>query len=163
MTTVVAMKAIKPKRLKVDAFTQEWNKVLDDTAQHKLKPDIQSTIQTFKRKPDVEVKDTSKGNQLSRAVYIEDEIYFYLARGTRIRWALMSRDWRSKTKPKRIPAGHGQGRAIVVGRRAMQARGIAPRPGIKAREFDILIAKKRNRGFVKDVHKATVRAAKRAF
>ena len=157
------MKAIKPKRLKVGVFEHEWRKVLDKTANQVLKPDMESTVQTFNRKPKVEVEDTSKGNQLSKAAFIEDEIYFYLARGTRLRWALMSRDWRSKTKPRRIPAKRGRGRAVIAGRRAMQARGLGPRPGIKARNPDKLIAKKRNKGFIRDVHKATVRAAKRAF
>lgn len=172
MTTVVAMKAIKPKKLNMDVFRAEWNKVLDDTAQNKLRPDFAETIQTFELKPPIKIINRPRAESgqfvalngaLYRAVYILYEVYFYLARGTRIRWAVMSRDWRSKTKPGRIPSGPGRGHFVIVGKLKMQRRGIRPRPGIKARNFDILIAKKRNRGFVKDVEKATRQAANRAF
>lgn len=172
MTATVAIKPIKPKKgPDKQVFIDAWNEVLDQTART-LKKDEESTVRTFKSKPKVNVAQSrgsigrflsSKSGDLFRAVYVDNEIYFYLSRGTKVRWALMSSDWRSKTRPRRIPAGRGRGRAVVMGRRAMMARGIGPRPGIKARKFDKMIARKRNKPFIRDVRRATRSASRKAF
>jgi hypothetical protein len=74
--------------------------------------------------------------------------WWYLELGTRIRWALMSKDWRSKTIPGgHLTSGTGQGRVIIAGRRAMTMRNIPARPGIKARNWRAAVIKMRSRQF----------------
>jgi hypothetical protein len=65
--------------------------------------------------------------------------YGWLDRGTRVRWAIMSGNWRSKTRPGYITSYRGAGRVLVAGKRRMRR----PRPGIKAREFSPTIFKRR--------------------
>jgi hypothetical protein len=75
----------------------------------------------------------------------------WLDEGTKIRWALMSPDWESKTQVRVYGSGSGSGRVLIAGRRAMEARGIAPRPGIEAREWTLAIVKRRKDKFRKRV------------
>lgn len=63
----------------------------------------------------------------------------WLDHGTRIRWAIMSGNWRSKTRPGYVTSYKGAGRVVAVGRRRVRR----PRPGIKAREWSPTIFKRR--------------------
>lgn len=87
------------------------------------------------------------------------EKWIYLDQGTRIRWALMSKGFKAKTKPGNFRSGTGKGGAVIVGRRAMQKRNIAPRPGIQARQWSELIAKRRERPFVRAMEGVYARIA----
>ena len=61
--------------------------------------------------------------------------WWWLEAGTRIRWAVMSKPFRAKTRRAWLNSRTGRGGPVIVGRRAMRARGIAPRPGIPARNW----------------------------
>lgn len=87
----------------------------------------------------------------------------YLDEGTAIRWALMSSDWKSKTKPGKLKSGRGKGRPVLIGRRAMQKRNIPPRPGIEAREWTPLIQKRRKPKFTRGMVSAMQRGSKRLY
>ena len=72
--------------------------------------------------------------------------YGWVDRGTRIRYATMSGDWKSKTKPNVISSYAGRGRVLFVSRKR-------PRPGIEARNFrDIIMRRMQARaaGAVRD-------------
>lgn len=56
----------------------------------------------------------------------------WLDKGTSVRYALMSKDWRSKTKPGYITSYQGAGHMVFVSRKH-------PRPGITARQFSRII------------------------
>lgn len=155
----VMLTSIKPKKMQVASILREQEKALDKFAKQELTRDFHSTVKTFRRRPKVQMKSEPG----KRTVFIEDEIYFYLSEGTRIRWALMSRNWRSKTRPGRIPAGPGRGYAVIVGRRNMLRRGRGPRPGIKARKYDVQIVKKRRAAFNFVMGKAVAEGAAKAF
>lgn len=71
----------------------------------------------------------------------------WLEFGTRIRWALMSSDWKSKTRRAWLGSGRGAGRVLIAGKRAMMRRHIKPRPGIQARNFLAEVNKARSRKF----------------
>ena len=78
------------------------------------------------------------------------EKWWYLELGTRIRWALMSSDWRSKTgrsRRARLRSSRGRGRVLIVGKRAMTRRNIRPRPGIRARNWRAEVNRLRSRKF----------------
>jgi len=87
----------------------------------------------------------------------DDEVMAHLNFGTDTRWAVMSNDWASKTSPGRLSSSSGQGHVVVRGRQAMQARGIRPKPGIKARAWDKAIAKQRRGPFKRNMQEAIKR------
>ncbi len=92
---------------------------------------------------------------MSVEVYTTDDLYRWIDKGTPKRWAVMSRDWRSKTKPRFIGSGPGQGRKRIVGKAAMIKAGYkTPKPGIEARNFSLVIKRRHSKPFKKDVKEA---------
>lgn len=84
------------------------------------------------------------GNAFVR-ISTDNDIFRYLDEGTDERWAIMNKPYVPKTRPgggyksgtgTRTYNKHGYYTAIV-GRRAMQAKGIPPMPGIEARNWTI--------------------------
>ena len=73
--------------------------------------------------------------------------WWYLEEGTEIRWALMSSDWRSKTRRAQLRSYGGGGRVLIAGRKAMTKRNIRPRPGIEARNWRAEVIRLRSRKF----------------
>lgn len=163
MTVRVSVTAIKPKKMDPMVFVREWQTVAHDFADGPLRRDFDATQRTFRRKFPVVVRDESGRNRIAWACLVDGEIYVYISEGTGIRWAVMSSDWRSKTQPGRMKPGRGRGRVVIAGRRAMTARNIRPRPGIKGRKFDKQIAKKEQAPFVRKVQQVTERASQRLF
>ena len=168
MTVVIAMKAIKPKRLKVDAIRLEiLNELRKEGTVHRKelnkttatwkgeRPKMESLFGLSKGDATVVTGPTGSDKAVNKWVWLND--------GTKIRWALMSNDWRSKTTPRRFKSGRGRGRVVVAGKRYMLRHGIPPRPGIKAREWTVLLTKRRKRPFTRRMIKAMQRAAKKAF
>lgn len=127
-----ALKALRIAPAKILEATREGNK---KAAQETLGY-FDKTVSTWRRKPifGMDIDLTPGGSKI--AVGTPSGVYHFISDGTSIRWAVMSADWESKTQPGIIPAQPGRGRVLIAGRQAMQARNIAPRPGIEAREFD---------------------------
>jgi hypothetical protein len=73
--------------------------------------------------------------------------WMYLEEGTKIRWAVMGKGFKPKTRRAWLNSMKGKGGAVIVGKRAMMARGIRPRPGIKARNWLAEVNKERSRKF----------------
>jgi len=67
-------------------------------------------------------------------VLTKDKPYFFVNDGTRVRRALMSPDFISKSQPRRLPQRAGRGGVVYISRKLNL-------PGIQAREFDKIIAK----------------------
>lgn len=162
MPEVFQLKVIKPKKLKVDAIRLELLNALRAEGRD-IKKEYEKTTKTWKRKPNFETLIGLTGKDASVLVGTDSSVYKFVDEGTRIRWALMSADWKSKTKPKKIGSTRGSGRVIIAGRRAMQRRNIKPRPGIKAREFSETIRKQRRKKFTRRMVKAMQQGAKKAF
>lgn len=83
--------------------------------------------------------------------------------GTNTRWAVMSKDFQPKTSVRRLSTRSGSGRTVIRGRKAMTARGIRPRPGIKARKFSEEIVAQRQRPFADRVQNAIDLAANNLY
>lgn len=166
MPEVLLVKAIKPKKLRTQPFRREIQKALKAEAE-KLKREFRKTTKTWRRKPKftqlAPVRGVEHTGEAAVLVGTDDPIYRYLDQGTRIRWAVMSRDWQSKTSPRMIGSRPGRGRVVIAGKRAMLKRGIRPRPGIKAREFAKTIQKLRERPFKRRMEQAMKRAAEQVF
>lgn len=109
---------------------------------------MQKTTKTWKHKPTFAKDEIHTTEQIGVTVgpdlkTLPGRVWMFLDGGTKIRWAVMSGDWKSKTRPNFLGSGRGRGRAVIWGRRAMQKRGIAPRPGIRARHWSEAIHKLR--------------------
>jgi hypothetical protein len=89
--------------------------------------------------------------------------FVWLDEGTSIRWALMSSNWRSKTKPGKLRSGRGKGSVVIAGRRAMQRRNIRPRPGIKARNWTLTLQRQRRKPFTRAMIAATNRGLENLY
>lgn len=81
--------------------------------------------------------------------------WFWLDGGTEVRYAIMSRDWRSKTTPGFIGSGPGRGRKVFVDVDN-------PQPGIEARGWGVKILKEFRPEFVAAMKAALAAGAKRA-
>lgn len=161
MAVSVEFKPIIPKELNIKAYSDAATKLLKQEAKI-IKREFSKTTKTFNNPVKFAERNTSTRSQLSRLVFASDKQYFFVTRGTRIRWALMSQDFNAKTSARVIGSRRGRGRAVIIGKRAMQARNIAPRPGIKAREFDLEIVKRRQPKFVRNANKAFNLATRKA-
>ncbi len=112
------------------------------------------TYRTWKSKPGFQITNATNRQKISVRTGSNDDKMFWLDDGTRVRWALMSPDWVSKTRPRAIGSRGGSGRVIIAGKRAMIARGIGPRPGIKARQFTREIVVRRQKPYTKAMTRA---------
>jgi len=73
--------------------------------------------------------------------------FMWLDEGTSVRWALMSGNWRSKTRVGSWKSGAGAGRVLFAGKKAFKRRKMQPRPGIKARRWTKMAHKERTKPF----------------
>ncbi len=148
-----AAKAIIPKKMRLNPFEKFLLARMEGFADGVINNSFQLTSLTWKKeKPAYGRISKKKKKELSVTVGVLKDTkgnrkWIWLNGGTSLRWALMSSDWKSKTKPRRLKSGRGQGRVVIVGRRAMQARGIRPRPGIKERGWIDIIEKKTSKPF----------------
>lgn len=131
------IRPIKPKPMKLNVLKDATEKGLDRGAKI-VQKSFQETMGTFKRKHPVRINR----RKAYRFIWVDDRVYSFINYGTSIRWAVMSSDWRSKTRPGSIRPRSGRGKPVVIGRRAMTRRGISPKPGIRARRFDKAIVER---------------------
>lgn len=81
----------------------------------------------------VETGPDIKGGNLVASVYTEDGPYFWLDRGTAVRYATMHRGFKAKTKVRSFSSSAGVGGVAYVSRKTA-------RDGIEAREWTELAA-----------------------
>ena len=95
-------------------------------------PQFEKTVRTWTHQPRFTPQRMTRGWGVSI-----DPLYPYkwVNEGTRVRYATMSADWSSKTKPNVIASYRGSGRMLFVSRKR-------PRPGIKARNFQDIILRR---------------------
>jgi hypothetical protein len=165
MPDVFRIQALKPKLLQVDNIRNEILKELrgegnDLKAEFEKttagwdgdKPSFEPKVVLNSREAGVSVGPTGNEKGVNKWGWLND--------GTPIRWAVMSNDWKSKTKPGNLGSGGGSGRVVIAGRRAMTQRNIQPRPGIKARGWTKTIGRQNTRRFPNRITMAIRRAKK---
>jgi hypothetical protein len=139
MPVVIETKAIRPKKLKVEQILALLGDFVQTEGEIEQK-EYQKTTRTWRDKPDHEL-DFSRTKQEIKALNLTDNrIYYFLHEGTRVRYAVLSRDWKSKTTPRRLSSGQGRGRVVLISKKF-------PQPGIKAREWTDVIIRKRKRPY----------------
>lgn len=110
-----------------------------------FKKELAKTVETWQGDvPTFNINEVQSGDGISVEVVpvgSQEAVnkWIYLDRGTSIRWAVMSPDWKSKTTPNMFQSGAGRGSVLIRGRGAMTSHGIAPRPGIDARNWTLMV------------------------
>lgn len=164
MAELVQVKAIKPKAMKLKevrlellnamrAEGKETQKLYEQTVAtwQGDKPFFESLISLMHN--DATVLTGPNGSEMAL------KKFKFLDEGTSKRYAIMSKDWRSKTRPGVLRSGRGAGRVVVVGRRRMKR----PRPGIRARGWTEKIGQQRRRPFTAAMIKAKNRGLDRLY
>ena len=133
--TVIAPPAIRARlpRRKITNSLRRFNT--------KVKRDFDKTMATWKDHPAYKKEVHFRTGEATAKVSVTDKVVSALDGGTKIRWALLSRGWQSKTRPGFVGSGPGAGRVLMRGR-AMRKAGVPAGPGIKARGWSKIIAKK---------------------
>ena len=158
----IRIKSIKPKSMDVKGYRTIITKQLR-TEGTKIEKELLKPTKTWKeRVPFKKTLRTEKASAVMR-VATSEKRYVLLTLGTRKRWAVMSSDFRSKTKVRSLSARQGRGSTVIRGQRAMSQRNIAPRPGIKARHFTDEVVKVRSAIFFRNMRRAMNKAAKGTF
>jgi hypothetical protein len=122
--TNALQKALKATEAQIAAANELTAKDLERRALQLFK----GTVKNWKH--DVEfVSDIDFGpDGVTIIAGTDDQVYFYLDRGTQVRRAVMSLDWQSKTRPGSLQSGPGRGRVVFISKKISL-------PGIKARNF----------------------------
>jgi len=152
MSLTISIKQIKKTTMKVDAIRLEvLNALHAEAAVHRRelnkttatwegdKPTFQSIISTEGGNLQAITGPAGEGKGAQKWVWLND--------GTKVRYATMSSDWQSKTKPKWFGSGGGRGRMLFV-------RKDRPRPGIKARGWSEALSLTRQNAFRKAIFDA---------
>lgn len=151
---IVTRRIGKKTAFKSSVFREEIDATMNIMARS-MELDFERTVATWNDKPKFKKEVTRKGGNPTISVTTTDPIYFYVDNGTRVRRALMSDDWKSKTTPEVIGSGKGKGHVVFISKHLKL-------PGIKARHFSKNIAKKWKPEFQRQIKNALARAARRA-
>lgn len=100
-------------------------------------------------------KRIGRGLAISGLITTGSTPFAYVEVGTRYRLRAMTRDFRPKTRPGVLGSGPGAGGAAGWFRR--------PRPGIKARNFRDIIARKRYKPFADNIEDALIKVIIRSL
>ncbi len=152
--SVFLFKAVKPKQLSVASVRGNILNALLSERRHAIEL-LNQTITTFTNPPAMVGDISYKGGDVAMIAGPSgnDEAvknWHRLDKGTSVRYAVMSRDWQSKTARGRLQSGRGAGRVVARGRRAVPN----PMPGIQARGWTPMINKMMKRGFQRKIQRA---------
>jgi hypothetical protein len=151
MADIWQFKAVKPRQLRSARVRANILNALKDEGNYAVSL-LNQTIATWEGKPKMEALIGYKGGDVSMiAGPTGDEHnvrkWHLLDDGTKIRYAVMSRNWQSKTRPGRLQAGAGRGRVVARGRKY-------PMPGIVARGWTPIINRMMKKGFKRKIQEA---------
>jgi len=153
------MRAIRPKKFEPYVFRQKWEQSFRDVGAKAVRR-YDKTVETWEGdKPAFKVH-VSYVSWLWLKVELEGpeqgiKKWNWLNKGTRVRRALMSPDWQSKTAPNDYQSGTGQGKVVFISKDLEL-------PGIKARRWSKMADKEFRPEFKQKVQAATNEAAKRS-
>lgn len=158
---VTRIKPIIPSKMQIGRIRLELLNALRKEGREMAK-DFQQTTSTWNgAKPDFKPNISLAGGDAS--VIVEPtgskkgiNKWNWLDQGTRVRRALMSPNWKSKTKPGRLRSGGGAGHVVFISKKLR-------RPGIKARGWSKTIGRQNTRRFQKRMGLAVTRGAKLAY
>lgn len=150
--TTLTPKAFKPKEIRF-ALLEE-----NEKAGEELVALFEKTVQTWEgERPGFELVRKLTGDTVSLEVVLTGsdmaiKKWFWLNRGTRVRYAILSSDWQSKTTPGELDSGEGSGRVVRIDMNN-------PQPGIEARGWTKIIVAKFKGKYYARMQKAMRRGA----
>jgi hypothetical protein len=154
----MAFKTIKPKgkfdpKVFIDKFTEAMEYIVDEFAES-----YRQSYKTWQHKPYFQSKVYSTSDEIIGMTWTtgqpsKSNPYPWIERGTKVRYALLSPDWQSQTKPGKLVSSPGRGKVILVSR-------AHPRPGIKARNFTSIVKKNALKSFPRRMEGALNSAVK---
>jgi len=155
----VLFKAVKPSKLKEKEFRLEFLNEMRK-AGTAVRRDYKKTTQTWHGdKPRFEQLVSLSGGGPTLVIEVTGghgaDKWFWLDRGTKVRYATMSMNFRAKTRPGVLSSSGGRGGVLYVNRKR-------PRPGIKARKWTIIIVRMWTPRFKRRMEGAMRRAAKKS-
>ena len=117
--------------------------LVKETGELMINQDMASAIETWQHRSAIHFETRLRLNAKSITVSIstDDEVFNYVEGGTHIRHAVMDRNFVPKTTPGSLRSARGNGRMVYVN------EGISL-PGVDARNFYELSAKKQRAAFV---------------
>lgn len=151
---MITMRVIRPSKLNDAVFRAEANVAVERTLKA-IQAGYDKTEATWKDKALFTKTITNTAIEIIGQYMTDDKIVRFLDEGTRVRYATLSPDWKSKTQVRWIGSGPGSGRVLFVSRKH-------PRPGIKARRWTEEIKKAVMPLFKTEAQEAYKRAAKRS-
>ncbi len=155
----VFFKGIKPSKLRDDVFRLESLNTMRK-AGTAVRRDYKKTTATWKgSKPNFDQLVSLAGGGPTLVIEVNGghgaDKWFWLDRGTKVRYAVMSRNFRAKTSVGKLSSGSGRGGLIFVNKKR-------PMPGIKARGWTVLIVRMWTPRFKRLMEGAMGRAAKKS-
>jgi len=155
----VLFKAIKSSKLKEDTFRLEFLNEMRKTGTA-VRKDYSKTTRTWRGdKPTFKQLVSLAGGGPTLVIEVTGghgaDKWFWLDRGTKVRYATMSLSFRAKTQVGNLSSGSGRGGVLFVNKKR-------PRPGIKARGWTILIVRRWTPRFKRNMEGAMGRAAKKS-
>ena len=135
---VVLMKAIKPVKLNDAVFRLEFLNEMRK-AGTAVRRDYQRTVSSWNgEKPKFEQLVSLAGGGPTLVIEVTGghgaDKWFWLDKGTKVRYATMSMNFRAKTSVGSLSSGSGRGGLLFVNKKR-------PRLGIKARGWTVIIVK----------------------
>lgn len=150
----VTMKLIRPKKIDIELMLSMLADGVQEEGEKEQK-EYEKTTRTWRNKPEHEMSMSQTKAEIKATNLTDDRIYFFIHEGTRVRYAVLSKDWQSKTTPGIINSRAGRGKVLFVSKKH-------PRPGIEARGWTDIIIRNRKGPFktamqrrMNDIAKAT--------
>lgn len=150
------IEAIKPtKMIPGEVYEKAMQKAVYKAAGLILR-DLESTTRTWKNKPTFDVTITEQGGNYGVTAGTDDEVYGYVNDGTkphmirprRARYLRFSSGYRSKTRPQIIGSQNGGSFGDDIFSRGVN------HPGTKARNFVVIIQKRRQKTVEQEISQA---------
>jgi len=151
---VIETKVLRPKKLKIDEVRMALLNALRAEGRA-IQKEYEKTVATWAHKPKFEQLIGLDKQQATVLVGTDSRIYKFIDEGTRVRRAVMSKDWQSKTTPNVIGSGPGRGHVVFISKKIAL-------PGIKARNFTKIIQRRRKKPFRNAMLKAARKGAAKA-
>lgn len=111
----------------IASVTYKLMRVMRDGAET-IKHDLQGAVRTWRTPVDFQIALDKRGDTFTMSVFTDSEIFKFVNDGTSVRYATMTPDFISKTRPGSMQSGRGRGGVAYVNKKI-------PRPGIQARNF----------------------------
>jgi hypothetical protein len=163
----IVTKAIKPKRIKLDVFRLETLTGMNEISKG-INKDFQKTVKTWKKKPKFVTIKSLRGGNLELFNGTDNQVFQWVSDGTKGPYLIPKQPkppgtslvFPSHFTPKTIPNITWSGAGSTAGPMVYAKQ--VTHPGIKARNFDKVIAKRWDKRFKRRMEKAMRIAAQKS-